>query len=73
MDLLSAVTTTTLAGTPEEAYRQVRELADKAEASRFNFFTMLGCSYEGYDQRQAEVASLAGTKGEAGRGFFGLP
>jgi hypothetical protein len=30
MDLLSATTTTTLAGTPEEAYRQVRELADKA-------------------------------------------
>ena len=30
MDLLSAATTTTLAGTPEEAYRQVRELADKA-------------------------------------------
>ena len=28
--LLSAATTTTLAGTPEEAYRQVRELADKA-------------------------------------------
>jgi SnoaL-like domain len=30
MDLLSATTTTTLAGTPEEAYRQIRELADKA-------------------------------------------
>jgi hypothetical protein len=30
MDLLSAATTTTLAGTPEEAYRQIRELADKA-------------------------------------------
>ncbi len=30
MDLLSAATTTSLAGTPEEAYRQLRELADKA-------------------------------------------
>jgi hypothetical protein len=30
MDLLSAATTTTLAGTPEEGYRQIRELADKA-------------------------------------------
>ena len=30
MDLLSATTTTSLAGTPDEAYRQVRELADKA-------------------------------------------
>ena len=30
MDLLSAATTTTLPGSPEEAYRQVRELADKA-------------------------------------------
>ena len=30
MDLLFATTTTSLAGTPEEAYRQVRELADKA-------------------------------------------
>ena len=30
MDLLSATTTTSLAGTPDEAYRQLRELADKA-------------------------------------------
>jgi hypothetical protein len=29
MDLLSATTTTSLPGSPEEAYRQVRELADK--------------------------------------------
>src|SRR3954463_365642 len=29
MDLLSAATTTTLPDSPEEAYRQVRELADK--------------------------------------------
>lgn len=30
MDLLSAATTTTLAGSPDEAYRQLREVADKA-------------------------------------------
>ena len=30
MDLLSAATTTTLASSPEEAYRQLREVADKA-------------------------------------------
>src|SRR4051794_34935364 len=30
MDLLTAATSTTLASTPEEAYLQVRELADKA-------------------------------------------
>ena len=30
MDLLNAATTTTLATTPDEAYRQIRELADKA-------------------------------------------
>jgi ketosteroid isomerase-like protein len=30
MDLLSVTTSTTLATSPEEAYRQVRELADKA-------------------------------------------
>ena len=30
MDLLSAATTTTLASSPDEAYRQLREVADKA-------------------------------------------